>query len=157
MINGAVCKTVICRFDSDHGLQILKINKYMNLSEVALNDVFDTSTTGKQKYDDIMNSPEIYTPLGYTSEIKYMAPSAAISAMAKGQGKSVFQIKKRREKQGGDKKVEQFAKDMSTGTKFDMPSMYFAQGGFMQDGYHRLMAAEMLGVKKVPVLIIRKK
>jgi len=128
----------------------------MKLSEVALNDVFDTSTTGKAKYDNIMNDPETYEELGITSEIKYMSPDEAMEMMAEGQGKSVWQIVNRRKQQGGDKKVRQFAKDMSDGKKFDMPLMYFAPGGFIQDGYHRLMAANALGIKQVPVLIVHK-
>lgn len=157
MINGADCNPVICRFDSDSVLQIKEININMNLSEVTLDSVFDTTTTGKKKYDNIMNDPETYSQLGYTTEIKMMSPERAIAMMAKGQNKSVFQITKRRMAQGGQEKIDQFANDMSKGTQFDMPSMFFQQGGFMQDGYHRLMAADKLGIKKVPVLIIKKK
>jgi len=129
----------------------------MNLSEITLDGVFDTSTTGKKRYDNIMNDPKNYSLLGYSSEIKMMSPQRAIAMMAKGQNKSVHQITSRRMAQGGQAKIDQFVDDMNNGVKFDMPSMYFQNGGFMQDGYHRLMAADKLGIKKVPVLIIKKK
>ncbi len=51
-------------------------------------------------------------------------------------------------------KIKQYAADMQKGDKFPMLELDYDRG-FGQEGLHRAMAAEVLGVGKVPVWVIR--
>jgi ParB-like chromosome segregation protein Spo0J len=85
-----------------------------------------------------------------------MSPKQAIAMMAKGQKKTVKQIVDRRVAQGAEEKVKDIVTDMSSGIKYDIPMVTISNGGFTQDGYHRLMAADSLGIKQVPILVVRR-
>ena len=124
--------------------------------EVA-NQYFDTEQTGRRTYDDILNSPELYTVRNITSEIKMLTPSKAIEAMAAGQGKTVRGALTRRKKMGSDEKVQHLVELLKLGVKLHMPILDYAQGGFIQDGYHRCMAAIKLGIPEIPVLVVNRK
>ena len=52
----------------------------------------------------------------------------------------------------GDK-VKQYAELMKQGEKFPLPFLDFIDN--LQDGLHRVEAAKLLGINKVPVIIIR--
>ena len=126
----------------------------MRLFEFTNAEVFNTKETGKNKYDDYIANPEKYPDV--TTEIKYVTPKEGMAAMAKGQGTSVKKIVDRRMKMGGAEKVDKIAKDLKAGEKYHIPTLVYDNGGFSQDGYHRLMAAEKLGLDKVPVLVIHR-
>ena len=99
-------------------------------------------------------NPEKYPRIHY--EIKHMSPLAAMQAMAKGQNRSLKQIVDRRMKLGAADKIKVIADNMRTGTKYDIPLLDYAPGGFNQDGYHRLLAAQELDIKSVPILVINR-
>ena len=52
-------------------------------------------------------------------------------------------------------KSYQYSEDMLAGDKFPMPYLDLRNGGFGQEGWHRAEAAEMLGIDKIPVAIIK--
>lgn len=52
--------------------------------------------------------------------------------------------------------VKKYAKEMEEGAKFPMPGLeYGNKAYFGQEGRHRMLAAEMLGIDRVPVLVMR--
>jgi len=51
--------------------------------------------------------------------------------------------------------IDQYANDMKRGDKFPMLELDYRKDYFGQEGLHRAMAAEKIGVKKVPVFIMK--
>ena len=51
--------------------------------------------------------------------------------------------------------INQYAADMKRGDKFPMLELDYRDNYFGQEGLHRAMAAEKIGVKKVPVFIMK--
>ena len=79
----------------------------MKIYEVLTEDIFNVQKTGRSKYDDMIANPAKYPRI--TTKIKTMSPDAAMSAMAKGQNKSLKQILDRRMKMGAEEKVKKIA------------------------------------------------
>ena len=117
-------------------------------------EIFNVNSTGHRIHDGIISKPEEFPHI--KSGIKYMSPAAAMKAMAKGQNKSLKQIIDRRMSKGGEEIIKKIASDLKSGIKYDVPVMDYAVGGFRQDGYHRLLAAQALNIKSVPIFIIHR-
>ena len=110
---------------------------------------FSTTSTGRKKWDELLASDK--------GSVEYMSPDELMKRMSKGQNTSTKASIARRKLMGGDSKVEDLQALMSDGkTKMDMPVLDYAEGGFVQDGYHRALAAKKLGLKRIPVAVIRR-
>jgi len=57
-------------------------------------------------------------------------------------------------KQFCSEKVTQFVNSMFQGEKFPLPFLDYSTNRFEQEGRHRVYAAYILGIDKVPVLIV---
>ena len=127
----------------------------MRLFEISTPHIFDQSKTGKPKYDDMISNPEKYPNV--TTDVKTMSPQKAMAMMAKGQNRTVKQVVDRRMKMGAKEKIKSIVKDLKSGIKYDIPTLFYDNGGFMQDGYHRLMAADAMGIDSVPIRIFQRR
>ena len=130
---------------------MLSFRRYI---EESVTDPFSREKTGRKKIDDMLKNPKKY---GVEAEVKIMTIKALQNAMAKGQKISVQKAYDKRMKMGGRKKVDNLKKLIQSGTKIDMPILDYAPGGFVQDGFHRALAAQELGIKKIPVAVIKRK
>jgi hypothetical protein len=89
---------------------------------------------------------------GKVGEIVWMSPEEYIERCERG-FKSIGEPGAVR---GGrdPEKIKRYAADMKKGDKFPMLELDYSNG-FGQEGLHRAMAAEVLGVEKVPVWVIK--
>lgn len=102
---------------------------------------------------DMMKDPEYMAKKkGMIGSIEWMSPREYIDKCKAG----FKSIGERGEVERGrdPKLIKQYAQDMKKGDKFPMLSLDY-RGGFGQEGLHRAMAAEMIGVEKVPVFVTR--
>lgn len=119
-----------------------------------VSDAFSRTNTGRAKIDDMLKNPKKY---GVEAEVKMMTVKSLQTAMAKGQKTTVQKAYDKRMKMGGRKKVDNLKDLIKKGVKLDMPIIDYAPGGFVQDGFHRALAAQELGIKKIPVAVIKRK
>ena len=124
----------------------------MRLFELTELQPFSTEPNTPNQMD-MMKDPEYMSKKkGMVGEIVWMSPSDYIDRCVEG-FKRINEPG--RVRQGRDPKlVKQYAQEMQKGDKFPMLELDY-RGGFGQEGLHRAMAAEMIGVNKVPVYIMR--
>ena len=86
-------------------------------------------------------------------EIEWMSPSEYIERCITGfkNHGGVGAVRRGREE---DPRIADFAAQMQQGVKFGMPYLDYRRNGFTQEGLHRAMAAEKIGVRNIPVLMI---
>lgn len=117
-------------------------------------EVIRTDKTGMSYYDDFLNVKDHdYKRLakGLQGEIVYMAPMEYIRRL----GTDIFHCSTARVMRGVDQEnVNQIANKMASGTKYNIPILDLANE--TQEGRHRALAAESLGVKEIPVLVVTK-
>lgn len=105
--------------------------------------------TGLPLYDDMLKSPEYFREKkGKEFEIVEMSPSEYIHQCALGFKTNEENLRKTRD-------VNYFEK-MLEGEQFPMPLLDYSGNHFGQEGLHRAMAAEYLGIRKIPVMVISK-
>lgn len=127
------------------------------LVEVQIKDVFDKTKTGRRRYDEFLNDPKIVKARGITLKVEYMKPSKALKLMAKGQGTTEKKgTAKRLARPGGLENIEKIKNDLLSGVKYNIPFLDYRGAGFVQDGWHRLLAVIEAFTDKVqvPILII---
>lgn len=126
----------------------------MRLFEVAESEFIPFSTKPNTPNQiDMMKDPEFMAKKkGMIGEIEWMSPRDYIDRCIAG-FRSVGEPGEV-ERGRTPKLIKQYAKEMQQGDKFPMLELDY-RGGFGQEGLHRAMAAEMIGVKKVPVFIMR--
>lgn len=112
---------------------------------------FKLDTTGMDKYDDIMDNPEINIDkrnLAYV--IKWMRPSEYIYRCAK----DIFKVDYHRLFDNrNDSKISKYSQMMKDGVKFDMPMLNYAMKS--QEGLHRAIAAMNINKDNlIPVMIV---
>jgi len=112
---------------------------------------FDANTTDIPWYDGLLKNPAYYCDAKNTAgTVEYMSPGEYLSRSAKAKGVS----------EEFDREVvapgyvDSYAKAMGAGAKFPMPVIDLTRGE--QEGKHRALAAEKLGVKSIPVLMVKK-
>lgn len=131
-----------------------ELKKPVNEAINPNSEVFRTDKTGMSYYDDFLNVKDHdYKRLakGLQGEIVYMAPSEYIRRL----GTDIFHCSTARVMRGVDQdNVDQIASKMTSGTKYNLPILDLANE--TQEGRHRALAAESLGVKKIPVLVVTK-
>lgn len=113
---------------------------------------FSTTTTGTSYYDNFLNPKDLAymqdakRKTGYIAE---MSPDEYIDRVAR----QVFKKPRYVAERGLDSEnINNYAKMMQEGTKFDMPYLEISYGN--QEGRHRAMAAKKLGIEKIPVLVV---
>ena len=104
------------------------------------------------------DAPRVAAERGLEMDVVSMSPSQYIQQAADERARaekttSEYEIKKRRE--AGEEKIASIAADMEAGVQFAAPSLDYSEGGFSQDGLHRAMAAERLGLRTMPVSVVR--
>lgn len=52
--------------------------------------------------------------------------------------------------------IKKYAKDMENGDKFPIPSLYYRGTRLGQEGLHRALAAKLIGINKIPVMVVHK-
>lgn len=107
---------------------------------------FRTDTTDLPFYDDMMKNPEYFArKKGLEYEIVWMSPAKYIKLAAAGFETTIEQLYKTRDTRHVEK--------MQNGVKFPMPILSY-RDVFGQEGLHRAMAAEKIGISKIPVMIV---
>ena len=108
---------------------------------------------------DLEDNPEkVANERGLEMDVVSMSPAEYIKLASEERARAEqttadYEIKKRREANAD--KIASIAKDIEAGVQFAAPSLDYSTGGFSQDGLHRAMAAESLGLTSIPVSVIR--
>ena len=124
----------------------------MRLFEVAELIPFTTDPVTPNQIDMLKDPEYMAKKKGMVGEIVWMSPQEYIERCEQG-FKSTGS--KGLVRQGRDPKlIKQYAQEMQKGDKFPMLELDY-RGGFAQEGLHRAMAAELLGVRKVPVFVTK--
>jgi GNAT superfamily N-acetyltransferase len=124
----------------------------MRLFEVAELIPFTTDPVTPNQIDMLKDPEYMAKKKGMVGEIVWMSPQEYIERCERG-FKSTGS--KGLVRQGRDPKlIKQYAQEMQKGDKFPMLELDY-RGGFAQEGLHRAMAAELLGVRKVPVFVTK--
>lgn len=114
-----------------------------------------TGSTGKPRVDKIIDSPEKHNA---EVTVKDITPKRARELMAKGQGTTEKKAVARREKMPGFRENIDYLKGLiENGTPMNMPYVEMTSGGSVQDGFHRTIAAEELGIKKIIFALVKHK
>jgi hypothetical protein len=113
---------------------------------------FNTTTTDMPHYDNILADPLYFKKnKKIIFSIELMSPDIYLFKTKKG-----FKTFGKEEVWRQDEKAEEYAKLMKKGVKFPMLVLDFSTKNFNQEGRHRAIAANILNIKKVPVMIVRK-
>jgi len=113
---------------------------------------FSLKTTDVPLWDAILKKPGYHKKeKGITRNIEFMSPEEYFNKLQKGRGLGYD-----REMQLIDEElVTKYAQEMREGAKFPMPGLEYKGGKFEQEGRHRALAAEMLGIDRIPVLTVK--
>ena len=115
---------------------------------------FTPEKTGMSMYDEILLQPQLKdyfrNQKNMDFKIEYMSPREYLSRTKEGFLKTGAP---------GDfipdeESVKKYAEMMKNGTLFNMPTLDYMRGRFNQEGRHRAMAAEMIGIEKIPVFVV---
>ena len=122
-------------------------------------EYFDKSYTDMPTYDDMMKDPEYFQRAKKKVwDIVYMSPDDYINNAIEGFSKIGY---------GRDAVmsrdadlIDKYAGLMRDGTKFPMVVLDYsgymgAEDEFSQEGMHRALAAKKLGLKRMPVLVVK--
>ena len=113
---------------------------------------FTTEPVTPNQYE-MQRDPEYWAEKkGKVGEIVWMSPTEYVDRCIRGFKK----VGEPGAVRGGrsPEKIMRYAAEMKKGDKFPMLELDYSNG-FGQEGLHRAMAAETLGVSKVPVWVIR--
>jgi GNAT superfamily N-acetyltransferase len=126
----------------------------MRLYELAESKLqpFSTEPNTPNQMDMLKDPEYMAKKKGMVGSVEWMSPEDYIERCERGFKSTGSQGLVR---QGRDPKlIKQYAQDMQKGDVFPMLELDY-RDGFSQEGLHRAMAAEMLGVEKVPVWVTR--
>lgn len=113
---------------------------------------FTTKTTGMPWYDDMLSKPDyFFIEKGIETKIVRMSPLNYLKESAKIKGIS-YQEEIRFAR--GTGYVEEYIDKMRKGAVFPLPVLDYKDK--TQEGRHRAIAADALGLKTIPVLIVSK-
>lgn len=110
----------------------------------------------------IVDHPESY---GYHTEVVHMTPREFMSMAQETTGVAIGEdsvlrhvpLEMYRKHVIEESTAKGYAKQMKKGTKFPMPYIEFRDGKPRDhEGRHRAAAAELLGVKKIPVIYLKR-
>ena len=112
---------------------------------------FNEKTTGMSFYDNMLRNPDYFREnKGYTFVIEYMKPSEYIRECA-----LLFKASiKRVIDSTGPELVQEYADLMDRGTQF--PMLVLDWSVRTQEGRHRALAAEQIGLREVPVMVVNR-
>lgn len=104
---------------------------------------------GEDYFKGMINNPEYFKKnKGITFEYKKMSPEAYMQIINKAMNYNAMNMVDL-------DVVEEYARKISGGAKFPIPWLeYYANGKLNQEGRHRILAMDRLGVKWVDVLVI---
>lgn len=119
----------------------------------------------KLGYEKHMSKPmgEAYqrNTQGYESHIEFMTPEDYLNSVGimgnikEYKTNKTDEINIKFDKKTGRERVNEYKQAMISGDKFPMPSIWYREGNFSgQEGIHRAVAAEELGIQKIPVVKI---
>ena len=113
--------------------------------------MFSTEYTDIPWYDGMLKHPEYYRRAkGLTYEIRYMTPREYMKLAAELQN-TPLSIQYM---MVDESLLRQYMKEAENGAVFPMPVIDYATG--TQEGRHRAVLAERLGVKSIPVMIVKR-
>lgn len=113
------------------------------LKAINKNGVFKLDTTDIPNFDKHINH----------NNIVYMTPKRYLEKTAIGFGRSISEYLK----DFNSELTAKYANDMYDGNKFPLVVLDYSNNNFSQEGRHRSYAAYILGLNKIPVLIIKDK
>jgi hypothetical protein len=103
-------------------------------------------------YDNMLANPKYFREQkGMVFKIETMTPDEYMAECAKGQHSTIMQEERTIDRN----KVDKYAKLMQSGEKFPMPVIEHGKYGMIQEGRHRALAAKQIGVKNIPVMVVR--
>ncbi len=113
---------------------------------------FSLKTTDIPFWDSVLKKPAYHKKVkGIERNIEFMSPKQYFHKLTKG----AIGISSKTQREVLSKElIEKYTKEMRTGAKFPMPALLH-KGGFAQEGRHRMVAAERLGIDRVPVLVMK--
>lgn len=130
---------------------INKINTI--LATAILNEVFNLNDTGMSYYNNFLNDKDakyMKYAKGKIGTIQYMPPDVYIEKCAY----DIFNSTVEKTLRGiNDINIDKYAEQMKNGEKFDLPVLDYS--GKTQEGRHRALAMKKLGIKLMPVLVVR--
>ena len=116
---------------------------------------FNKETTGKVRIDNLIHNAD---KMKADVKIQDVTPEKAQNMMAKAQGTTGKRAVERREKMPNYRqKIDSLKTLMKKGVKLNIPYVEITASGRTQDGFHRTIAAQELGIKKIPFAIIKHK
>lgn len=135
----------------DEWRRLVMINNVSPEENVLL--YIDPTTTATPYFDGMLADKGYYiNAKGKSFDIVWMSPDGYFSAIAKNRDKPMTNSMER--KAVNDETARKYADMMKSGILFPMPNI--DEYG-SQEGRHRARALEMLGVRRMPVMIIRDK
>ena len=129
------------------------------IKELSGKDFFDLTTTGTPYYDDMLGDDDrvagsrtvkeyFLTEKGISFRISWIAPHTYFEESAKIHGSNV--MKERLMIEEG--LIQKYLDLALQGSKMPLPVLDYVHGS--QEGRHRTMVAERLGLSRMPVLIV---
>ena len=114
---------------------------------------FSLKTTDLPYWDGVLKKPAYYKKaVGLRRSIEFMSPEQYFQRLAK----SSVGVSSKTQRAILDKGlIEKYAKEMRKGAKFPMPGLEYRPKALAQEGRHRMVAAEALGIDRVPVLVMK--
>ena len=113
--------------------------------------VFSTTDTGLSYYNDMMRDPVYFLrDKGMEAKVVRMSPNQYLVKSAEIRGVSLQHELRIVNKAD----VEKYSIMMSHGIVFDLPVLDYV--GRDQEGRHRVLAAKKLGIKSIPVFVVKK-
>ncbi len=111
--------------------------------------------TGKKEFDRLIGEKLSLLPELRKGEkssigaIVWMTPDDYVKSVAECFGSSKYSL---REETLDSREVDEYAAKMIKGVKFNIPYLDCKEGN--QDGLHRALAAEKIGIKEIPVFMV---
>jgi len=119
---------------------------------------FNLKTTDLPLFDNLLKHPAYFKRnKGMTRRIEFMSPREYFRRIKQNR----YERFKDWEEAGGfeewaeAQKIEKYANAMRDNSKFPMPSLEHRGNYLSQEGRHRMLAAERLGIDRVPTLIVK--
>jgi hypothetical protein len=137
----------------------MKLNDIKPITESL--QPFDTKRTDMPTFDNMLKRTDLRDYFkrekGLEYEVVEMTPAEYIKRCVNGfQSNSPTRVVSRAsiESERNADDIKAYAEKMKTGEKFPMPVLTYERL-FSQEGLHRAFAAELAGVDKMPVMIIK--
>lgn len=114
---------------------------------------FTNQKTGMPMYDDMLRLPEYFRrEKGLSFHVSNQwTPEKYLERCAEGFKSTVERLNQTRD----EELVDEYADKMMKREKFPMLVIDYSNG-FRQEGIHRALAAQKIGIQKLPVMIVNK-